>query len=501
MIKFLIILIFLTFSLFAITLDELKTIPKSIERDFFIWRFISDKKTTKAEAKEAIKLRHRLNSKLRKAYLKKTGIDLRAKKRRHVASKEQKKYQKLISSLHQTKNFYNAWLALKPYDQVKVFIYGGKHNRLLLNKSIPSSILESMSKYYAFNYLLYRVKREKLSNIYNAILNTKFPTNNKINYENLMQLGFYALKHNKKEAAKHFFKIASKKVDSRFNRDRNLFWRYMTTKDKALLEKLANSYEVNLYRLLALDLLNRPYPKPDPIPALTSKEVAINISDPIAWAKLKKKIFNKHTNLHALAKKYAHPQTLAFFSYIATKASHYEKQYFPVVYKELLKDFSTHRQALILALAKQESQLIPAAISHSFAIGLMQFMPFLIKDIAKRRNLTHIDIEDLFKPEHAIDFANFHLNFLEKYFYNPVLVAYAYNGGFGFTKKLVKNKNYFQKGEYEPYLSMELVKNRESNIYAKKVIANYVMYRQILGSPVKITDLLNELLSSKAHKF
>jgi len=41
-----------------------------------------------------------------------------------------------------------------------------------------------------------------------------------------------------------------------------------------------------------------------------------------------------------------------------------------------MRDYSTDRKALMLAIARQESKFIPASISRSFALGMMQFMPF-----------------------------------------------------------------------------------------------------------------------------
>jgi len=54
-------------------------------------------------------------------------------------------------------------------------------------------------------------------------------------------------------------------------------------------------------------------------------------------------------------------------------------------------------------------------------------------------------------------------------------------------------KDIFKKGPYEPYLSLELVDNEQANHYGKKVLANYVIYKMLLGSPVRITKIINEL--------
>ncbi len=53
-------------------------------------------------------------------------------------------------------------------------------------------------------------------------------------------------------------------------------------------------------------------------------------------------------------------------------------------YYDNIKDYNKTRQALILAIARQESRFIPTAISVSYALGMMQFMPFLANHIGKK---------------------------------------------------------------------------------------------------------------------
>ena len=89
----------------------------------------------------------------------------------------------------------------------------------------------------------------------------------------------------------------------------------------------------------------------------------------------------------------------------------------------------------------------------------------------------------MFKPSYNIKYARKHLEWMKKSLYHPLFIAYAYNGGIGFFKKHLLAGT-FSKGEYEPYLSMELMSNAESREYGKRVLANYVMYKKILGEDV-----------------
>jgi len=157
---------------------------------------------------------------------------------------------------------------------------------------------------------------------------------------------------------------------------------------------------------------------------------------------------------------------------------------------------------MILAIARQESEFIPTAISPSFALGMMQFMPFLVDHTAKKFGLSNFKYTDIFKPKVAYEFANDHLNFLEKHLYNPLLVAYAYNGGIGYTKRNILQQNYFKYNQYEPFYSLEMITPAQPMHYAKKVLANYVIYLNLLGIPSTVTKYLNDLKNiQNCHSF
>ena len=114
-------------------------------------------------------------------------------------------------------------------------------------------------------------------------------------------------------------------------------------------------------------------------------------------------------------------------------------------------------RALILALARQESRFVPAALSRSFAIGAMQMMPFLIRAMAEDKGEKDVDLTEFFYPERIVPYAKDHLKWLRRRLDNPLFIAYAYNGGIGFTNREVVGKLFVTKGKYEPFLSMELV--------------------------------------------
>jgi soluble lytic murein transglycosylase len=216
---------------------------------------------------------------------------------------------------------------------------------------------------------------------------------------------------------------------------------------------------------------------------------------------MKAKMNIPNADLDDLAEDCESQATIGMHTYLKAKACNYRKSYFPMPYRETMKKFPKERQALIYAIARQESRFIPASVSRSFALGMMQFMPFLIEHIAKKKG-EHIDLDMMFSPYKAIEYADFHLNYLNKYLFHPLFVAYAYNGGIGFTKRLIKQKDYFRKGSFEPYLSMEKMTNVEAREYGKRVLTNYVIYLNKLGISTRILPLLNILTNpAKTDRF
>ncbi len=474
------------------TLSKLQHMPRSIERDFFIWQFLLQKSTSKNEAIRAAKLIFRVNTKLDRAFYLKSGYHLTKPHLKSYSPQNKAYYRDLINKLHKKGNFFNAWLQLSDKEKLVVFNLAGTANRKLLNKKLDKVLYQRLTKYHSINEFLFRINKEHLKNLQDISLTTPPVRGNKINYNNLLKLGFDSIKRGNDSLAAQFFKSAISKARERFYKDKAIFWYYLTSKNRKYLHYLVKSYDFNIYKLIALDLLNLPYPQPAKAAINKHRQSPIPIDDPIAWARLKQKIFSRKTNLYQLAKKYNSKESAAYYYYILNKASKDTKQYFPLLYRELLKNYSINRQALILALARQESRFIPASISRSFALGMMQFMPFLIRHIAKERGVT-VSYTDIFNPQTAIKFANDHLNYLNRYLYHPLFVAYAYNAGIGYTRRLLRKNLFRGDGKYEPYLSMELVDNEQANHYGKKVLANYVIYRMLLGSPIRITTLLKQL--------
>ncbi len=397
---------------------QVHQMPKSIEKDYYIWRLLQQKSTTKIEAQNIITEATRLNKKLKVAYKKKTG---------HTAK----------------------------LPKVKSTISAGK---------IDNSWRERAKAHKHFKH------------------------------------GLALLKQGKPKQAAGYFDAARRAYKKRYDVDKTLFWLYLSTKDKRYLKALRKSHHVNIYTLMAADAMNARYPKTITESLWRSKTAGFDITDPIAWAKIKHQM-KAGCDLEALADEHKSQECIGIYTYIKAKASNYTEHYFPMPYRDVMKKLPVERQALIYAIARQESRFVPASVSRSFALGMMQFMPFLIKHIAKEKG-EKIDLDEIFDPYKAIEYADHHLDYLTKYLHHPLFIAYAYNGGIGFTRRHITNKKNFRRGPYEPYMSMESMQNAEAREYGKKVLANYVIYMNKLGVKTRIFPLLKTLASpEKTDKF
>ena len=118
-----------------------------------------------------------------------------------------------------------------------------------------------------------------------------------------------------------------------------------------------------------------------------------------------------------------------------------EKNTFGTKYN--LDDLTTEQKALFYALARQESRFIPASVSRSYALGAMQMMPFLIRSMKG-------DVFNQFDYNENVILSVKHQKWLFSKLNDPLMVAYAYNGGIGFVNRKVLPKFKYT-GKYEPF--------------------------------------------------
>ncbi len=533
MIKFLLISA-LALGANAVTLKEINSKPPSRAKNFMIWQFMKQHITPK-EAEEAFyqikdvsindlytysykgndkAIKYTTNcmsTKPKKLLILKDmnclNLALTPYKYRQLTADEKKK---LLNKVKDKKKL--SWMramkangvsnTLSASTLLEIFMRAGKKYRYAnFNRPYSAKELHNLSKEWRFDsFVSYAVFSPELHKIAKSLLHVRFEDIKKDKTH--FYLALNALKAGEDAIALRHLDAAYSKFYFQADKDKALFWKYQITKEKKLLKKISESFDINIYTLFAREKLGKPLGN---YYASLGNDVSAgekDISDPFVWLKILDEVkATPQERLSALSKHYRNDKMQAVSSYIYERSTKYREQGFLMPYRKYLKDLSLDSQALIYALMRQESRFIPSALSRAYALGLMQIMPFLARAMEKKMPEKLSSLNEMFEPETNLKYAKKHIKWLQKSFYHPLLIAYSYNGGYGFTRRYLKG-DVFTKSKYEPYLSMELMINSESREYGKKVLANYVVYKKILGEKVSIAHLFDKLTQpSQIHRF
>jgi soluble lytic murein transglycosylase len=511
-----------------ITMQWLKSKPRTIAKDFYIWQYL-DQDITAQQAIDALGQARNVNWKLLYRYANKlndpdTSKVIKCKKAKGVNLVDQDASCIEIGMSTYTATKLNSSQLDIVINKTKDIYHDSARRFEILNATIPFTKLISSnqkvffatfnqcgSKYRIknFNYLLPKstIKRlidkkqfettiklivttPQLDKLQKSILNLD---TSKLSHLSIFYLALNAINHQKEDLALQYLQKANKKVYYQFDKDKILFWQYQLTKDDQYLTKLSKSWDINIYSLYGMELKNiKPKNIFYTITQDDSKNVIFNTSSPFSWIpilnksrKISKEQFEKYNNI------FTKPDTLPHLAFISERYFKYKNSYFITPYEDILEGENNKRKALIYAIARQESRFIPTSISPAYAMGAMQIMPFLSKSIAQDLKEFY-NIDDQLDPKTNVRYANYHLNFLERKLKHPLLIAYAYNGGIGFVKNIVL-KRYFKNNTYDPYLSMEMLPYNETRKYGKKVLANYYIYANYLGYSISIKELFDSL--------
>ena len=521
----------LAFNADAITLEQINSKPPSRAKNFLIWQFMRQKITPK-EAEEAFYQIKDVSINNLYTYARK-GDDKAVKYiTKCISTKAEKllilkdmnclnlaltpyKYQKLtpkqrkklLKKVKDKKRL--SWMRamkdkkisniLSASTLLEIFTRAGKDYRdKNFNRPYSKKELHNLSKDRRFDkFIAFGVLYPQLNKIQKSLLhvNPKDIKSAKSNF----YLALNALRLKREKIALKQLNMAYLRFYYQSDKDKALFWKYQITHSKKTLKQLSKSFDINIYTLYAREKLGKALGNYYATLKSNSTAQKEDITDPFIWLKILDEVkATPQKRLNALLKNYS---TQEVSSFIYERSTKYKKQGFLTPYKKYLKDLPIDSQALIYALMRQESRFIPSALSSSFAMGLMQMMPFLVHAMDKKMDKKIKNLNDMFKPKINLKYAIKHIQWLQKSFYHPLLLAYSYNGGYGFARKHVKKKN-FSKGRYEPFLTMEMMLNSQSREYGKKVLANYVVYKKILGEKISILKLFDELKEpKKIHRF
>ena len=138
--------------------------------------------------------------------------------------------------------------------------------------------------------------------------------------------------------------------------------------------------------------------------------------------------------------------------------------------------------ALLHAVARQESEMDPRAVSHAGARGLMQLMPATARVIARRMKIGYRRDRLLSDPYYNARLASDYLRRLvAQYDGSYVLALAAYNAGERRVRRWIRDWGDPRTGEVDPVDWVELIPFEETRNYVQRVLEGVQVYRARLG--------------------
>lgn len=542
------------FSQTELDLKDLEKKPAGIVRDYYLWRYISDKKTTLENAKKAYELTQNKNNALQKAMQEKGSDNAEKSPDAKMPEDIYCKQITLESMLETTDTFQNSCIAIALKSKIRDFdkiplqtikplqekikeAYPVLYEELeiLQSKHVSASLFKANAQVFSalFNHLSYEKKLQIFEEHIpikelNRLLDENYPAFNRLIYQVILDpkldhfkdalaksnatqsnaqtffiLGINEILRKKPSKALKYFERSEAVVkDDDFSKDRAIFWQYLASKKKKTLERLSQSPALNLYSLYASRKLKTTpsYRIISRIQNLSQEDPPFNTHDPFLWQIFKEKTLSLKDEgaFNAMLKSLYYEKSAPELTYLLSQRNKDKIYYYLSPYEGIIEWQNTDERAMAYAIARQESFLLPALISRSFALGLMQIMPFNVGPFAKSLGMDNVDLNDMFNPNIALKFGNYYLNHLKKEFNHPLFVAYAYNAGPGFLRRwLESSKRFKEKNHFEPWLSMELMPYSETRMYGFRVMLNYLIYQEIFGNFIPIDAFLEQTLNSK----
>jgi soluble lytic murein transglycosylase len=139
-------------------------------------------------------------------------------------------------------------------------------------------------------------------------------------------------------------------------------------------------------------------------------------------------------------------------------------------------------RAAVFAVARQESMFQIDAVSSAGARGLMQLMPGTAEEVARKVGVDY-------SPHRLVSDATYNALLgstylgtqLDRYDGSLLLAAAAYNAGPGNANRWINAYGDPRAANVDPVIWVELIPFQETRTYVKRVLGNYLVYRERLG--------------------
>ena len=144
-------------------------------------------------------------------------------------------------------------------------------------------------------------------------------------------------------------------------------------------------------------------------------------------------------------------------------------------------------RSVLYAIARQESQFDPKAVSAANAQGLMQVMPATGRAIAKKFGLT-FDKNRMREPTFSLQLGAAELgDLLQAYRGSYVLAFIGYNAGRGRAREWIEKYGDPRDPKVDTVDWVERIPISETRFYVQRVMENMQVYRSILGAHPALT--------------
>lgn len=162
----------------------------------------------------------------------------------------------------------------------------------------------------------------------------------------------------------------------------------------------------------------------------------------------------------------------------------------PEKYGEWINSVSNVEKALSLAIARQESEMDPNAISGAGARGLMQLLPHTAKAVAKELGVSFDKSLLTTDPLYNISLGTHYLSGLLDYYHgcHPLALA-AYNAGPKRVNTWLKRYGDPRQSQISVVNWIESVPYAETRNYIQRVIETQEVYRILLQKPQTLSPL------------
>jgi soluble lytic murein transglycosylase len=331
--------------------------------------------------------------------------------------------------------------------------------------------------------------------------------------------GWIALRHLKDtKAAMPHLEASREKADGPLSAARGSYWLARAHEALGQKEKAARHYEEAAQRIdtfhgaLALQKLNPgPQSAPMPLPAMPTSDVVASFNgNPLLRAAvlahhaevgrgLTRIIF---AHLRSSLKTEAEVAMLAHLANVlgdhqmavrvgktgvARGMNLYAYSYPVHPFPEYKPLRQSPERALLLAIARQESEFNPEIISHAGARGILQVMPITARHICRdhkiKCDIPRLNTDTSYNAMIASAYIG---DRKEEFSGSYVLTLAGYNAGPGRARQWMRRFGDPRTPDVDPIDWIEMIPFEETRDYVKKVLSNVQMYRARLGEPTPV---------------